>query len=171
MQVWMWHLPVMMVLEVELVSGGNLDSCMLYTFFWWDCSGGGGWWWGIVDHDNWFSNQVLIVVVRISIKGNYLKACQHYWLIQTPTFIHNVSPFTFTYTMDIDMEDYLMVADTDQELTHSTSDQSLHSDKSHRVTNGYEVCVHTCVEGGCISLKRARYCGVRRTRSSQACEQ
>jgi len=55
--------------------------------------------------------------------------------------------------MDIDMEDYLMVADTDQELTHSTSDQSLHSDKSHRVTNGYEVCVHTCVEGGCISHK------------------
>src|SRR5258705_11833205 len=55
--------------------------------------------------------------------------------------------------MDIDMEDYLMAPQTDHELTRSSSDQSLYSDGSHRITSGYEVCVHTCVEGGCISQK------------------
>lgn len=51
------------------------------------------------------------------------------------------------------MEDYLMAPQTDHELTRSSSDQSLYSDGSHRITSGYEVCVHTCVEGGCISQK------------------
>jgi hypothetical protein len=55
--------------------------------------------------------------------------------------------------MDINMEDYLMAPPTDHELTHSGSEQSLYSDRSHCVTSGYEVCVHVCIEGGCISQK------------------
>ena len=56
--------------------------------------------------------------------------------------------------MDIN-GDYLMVPVTDQELSHSASDQSINSsEKSHHcITNGYEICMHTRVEGGCISRK------------------
>lgn len=44
-----------------------------------------------------------------------------------------------------------MAPETDHELRHSASDQSIQS--QHRITNGYEICVHTCIEGGCISRK------------------
>jgi hypothetical protein len=75
---------------------------------------------------------------------------------QTLTSIHSM--FTiFSYlqlTMDID-GDYLMAPVTDHELSHSASDQSMiSSEKSHHhITNGYKICVHTCVKRGCISRK------------------
>jgi len=48
-----------------------------------------------------------------------------------------------------------MEPEMDHELTHSASDQSIRSEHSshHRITNGYEICVHTCAEEGCISRK------------------
>lgn len=56
--------------------------------------------------------------------------------------------------MDIDAHDYLMAPEMDHELARSASDQSIGSEKSHhRITNGYEICTHTCVAGGCISRK------------------
>ena len=65
-------------------------------------------------------------------------------------FVHDMSPLTATHAMDIDADDYLMAPETDHELRHSGSEQSVNW---HRITNGYEICVHTCVEGGCISQK------------------
>jgi hypothetical protein len=56
--------------------------------------------------------------------------------------------------MDIN-GDYLMAPVTDHELSHSASDQSINSSEKshHHITNGYEICVHICVKGGCISRK------------------
>jgi hypothetical protein len=47
------------------------------------------------------------------------------------------------------------MAEMDHEPTHSASDQSIGSRSSlqHRITNGYEICVHTCTESGCVSKK------------------
>jgi hypothetical protein len=48
-----------------------------------------------------------------------------------------------------------MAPEMDHELTHSASDQSIHSEhlSHHRITNGYKICVHTCAKEGCISRK------------------
>jgi hypothetical protein len=41
----------------------------------------------------------------------------------------------------------------EHELSHSPSEQSIASERSHRPTNGYEICVHTCTQELCISRK------------------
>jgi len=56
--------------------------------------------------------------------------------------------------MDIDANNYLMVPETDQEQHHSRSEQS---SNLHHITNGYEVCVHTCVEGGIYIPRNGDY--------------
>jgi hypothetical protein len=53
--------------------------------------------------------------------------------------------------MDIDTEHYRIASGSDHEPSESVSDQSVPS--HHRITNGYEVCIHTCTGLTCVSRK------------------
>src|SRR5882762_1809442 len=77
--------------------------------------------------------------------------------------------------MNIDAEDQLMAPVTDDDSTSDLSTQSqgshslnsasnpsaqsqgshslTQSERSHRLTRGYKICVHTCPERDCISRK------------------
>ena len=53
--------------------------------------------------------------------------------------------------MDINTEYYLFAPGADHEPSESASDQSVPS--HHRITNKYEICIHTCTGLTCVSRK------------------
>lgn len=53
--------------------------------------------------------------------------------------------------MDIDRDDDFTLPGLDPERSDTASDRSVSS--HHRVTNGYELCIHTCTGSTCVSRK------------------